>query len=226
MVPTRLVTAFALTLLAAANVTAGVMININPSGSDVLATWSGTLNTAGLSNTGTSSITGYVNPASGWFALTGISSNYQALSPVNFASVTVPGNFGSGTLTNVSSGSGVIGFVPNSIKYIFVPVGYTSGSSLTGSATWNSTTLAGLGLSTGTFVWSWSNFRPSAFTPTDISSGSISGGDLNPAVLPPGDSITMVVSNTDIGGVPEPGTFGLLGIAGLTLAAVARRRAA
>jgi len=38
---------------------------------------------------------------------------------------------------------------------LVLPTGYTSGSALTTSETWNNTTLAGLGLTDGTYTWTW-----------------------------------------------------------------------
>ena len=38
---------------------------------------------------------------------------------------------------------------------VVVPSGYVSGTALSSSATWNSATVASLGVTPGTYVWSW-----------------------------------------------------------------------
>lgn len=39
--------------------------------------------------------------------------------------------------------------------FVFAPAGYVSGSALTSSATWTATSLASLGLTPGTYLWTW-----------------------------------------------------------------------
>jgi len=71
--------------------------------------------------------------------------------------ITEPANFGTGNQTLGSSGTGDffgIGFA-NSTRRLFVPSGYTSGSFISGTTTFNSTTLATLGATPGTYTWSW-----------------------------------------------------------------------
>jgi hypothetical protein len=38
---------------------------------------------------------------------------------------------------------------------VFVPAAYTSGAAISDSSTWNSTTISGLGMTPGTYVWTW-----------------------------------------------------------------------
>ena len=71
--------------------------------------------------------------------------------------ITEPDNFGTGGQTLGSSGTGDffgIGFA-NSTRRLFVPSGYTSGSFISGTTTFNSTTLATLEATPGTYTWSW-----------------------------------------------------------------------
>ena len=75
-----------------------------------------------------------------------------------------------------------------------VPTGYTSGSALSGSATFDSTTLSAMGLTSGTYTASWG-------------SGATA------------DSVTLEVGSA----VPEPATFALL-LLPLTALGLARRR--
>jgi hypothetical protein len=68
-----------------------------------------------------------------------------------------PTNFGTGNQTLGSSGTGdffgVTFGTPN--NQLFIPSGYTSGSFISGTTTFNSTTLATLGATPGTYTWSW-----------------------------------------------------------------------
>jgi hypothetical protein len=64
-------------------------------------------------------------------------------------------NFGSGLFTfDASSGSGPIAGV-NAGFQLDVPSNYTSGSSLSETATWNNATFASLGVTPGTYVYTW-----------------------------------------------------------------------
>jgi hypothetical protein len=74
------------------------------------------------------------------------------------ATFTSPTNFGTGGVTNGNSGTGDffgVGFIPTPGKVLFVPSGYTSGSFISGTTTFNSTTLVALGATPGTYTWSW-----------------------------------------------------------------------
>jgi hypothetical protein len=71
--------------------------------------------------------------------------------------ITEPANFGTGGQTLGDSATGDffgIGFA-NSTRRLFVPSGYTSGSFISGTTTFNSTTLATIGATPGTYTWSW-----------------------------------------------------------------------
>jgi hypothetical protein len=74
-----------------------------------------------------------------------------------------------------------------------VPQGYVSGTALSGSATWNNATFASLGVTPGTYVWSWGNGLPN-------------------------QNFTLIIGGA---GVPDGGStvsllgFGLLGLAAL-----------
>ena len=75
--------------------------------------------------------------------------------PVSFSG---PSSFGSSnSLFLASSGSGdVFGLdIVRAVGALFVPSGYTSGNPLSGSSTYSGVTFASLGVTPGTFVWSW-----------------------------------------------------------------------
>jgi transposase len=65
-----------------------------------------------------------------------------------------PASFGSGGQTLASSGSGDIG-IDDVDNFLLLPSGYSSGASLSSSATWDSTTFSMLGVTPGTYVWMW-----------------------------------------------------------------------
>jgi hypothetical protein len=167
---------------------ASVIIDITQSGSDVVATGSGSIDTSN-----TSALTFLMNIAVG----SGIYSGYDGagelgLGPTSFntdiytGSITGPA-LGSGALIYASSGAGDAFVLDPGDGAIGVPTGYTSGAALSDSATWSGTTLTDLGLTPGTYVYTWG-----------------SGANL--------DSVTVNVE-----AAPEPGSVFLLGIGGVAL---------
>ena len=80
---------------------------------------------------------------------------------------TGPTNFGSGLVTFADTGRGdsvgirinpFDGNVPNGL--LFVPQGYVSGAALSDSMTFNNATFASLGVTPGTYVWTWGTGLP------------------------------------------------------------------
>jgi hypothetical protein len=100
-----------------------------------------------------------------------------------------PLGFGLGGNTAATSGSGNevgIGLGGFSNGVIYVPTGYVSGTPLTSGSTWDNTTISGLGLTPGTYTWTW-------------------GGEVAP------DYLEVVIPAPSA--VPEPSTLTLLGMA-------------
>jgi hypothetical protein len=85
----------------------------------------------------------------------------SSVSTYSGSSFTVhPSSFGGIGSAAVSSTSGsVFGIVQTggitAPREVLVPQGYVSGTVISGSATFNGTTIAGMGLTSGTYVWSW-----------------------------------------------------------------------
>jgi len=143
---------------------ASYILNVNQAGSDVVAMGSGSLNTSGLGNGGSGIISPQVWPsfqsgccfspisliAVGAIGFDSVFNGFIVGSPIMGS-----GNFGSGPQINASAGSGsTVELIANA--YIGVPVGYLSGSGLgTSTATWQSQTLASLGLIPGTYTYTW-----------------------------------------------------------------------
>ena len=171
---------------------ASVVIDIFQSGGNVVAMGGGTIDLNGLSLFDSSASSGapavgpniglvYVGPDDDIDAYTGISG---------------PMSFGTGGVTLGSSGSGDtfgVNAAPSIVNssLLIVPTGYASGTALAGSSIYDGQTLASLGLTPGTYVYTWNS---------------------SPAQ---DDSLTV-----KIGAIPEPSTWAmmLLGFAALGFA--------
>jgi hypothetical protein len=146
---TILTSLVAFSLSHAAN--ASVVVNVVQSGPNVVATGSGTLNTSALSTDGSTAVNAFVSAQTGGILIGSSSPVLQQL----YSAISGPANFGSGGVFNPSSVTGgFLGFNFGS-RVLVVPQGYVSGASLSSSATWNNATLASLGLTTGTYTYTW-----------------------------------------------------------------------
>jgi hypothetical protein len=114
----------------------------------------------------------------------------------DYTGYTGPTNFGSGFITDASSGSGDTVFMagdPGNLT-LAVPAGYISGNPLSASDIYSGQTFSSLGVTPGTYIWSWG---------TGVHA----------------DSFTLIA-------VPDSGsTLGLLVVSSLALFGVSRFRA-
>ncbi|MDH4041808.1 MAG: hypothetical protein OEV88_14230 [Gammaproteobacteria bacterium] len=182
---------------AAAN--AVVTVTIEESGGDVVASFSGSLDTAALSCTalGTGAILDFTSPTD-YAYLLGDAPGVLAVDgcPVTFGTAEPFGGAG----VTPDAGTGAIGVEVSGGNAIYVPSGYTSGAAISGSSTFTGQTIAGLSLTPGTFVFDYG-----------------------------ADSITFVVVDPAAGGgalptaVPATPLWTLLLTAGLFLGIVRRR---
>jgi hypothetical protein len=179
----------ALVALAASQpVQAAYIVDLTQEGADVVASGTGTIDTAGLGF-----FQGSVPEPTALVPREGV----IAIGPLGFTSVdmyvgfTGPDSFGSGALTLPSSGSG--DFVGNDGFHILVPSGYLSGSALSDTSTYDNQTFSSLGVTPGSYVWTWG-----------------SG--------PTADSFTLQIET-----IPEPASLTLLGVALGGLGVVRRR---
>jgi hypothetical protein len=70
--------------------------------------------------------------------------------------ITYPTSFGSGGTTVTSNTGQTFGILPGgSGRLLYVPSGYTSNSVISGTSTYANQTIAGMGLTPGTYTWSW-----------------------------------------------------------------------
>jgi len=160
-----------------------------------VANGSGPINLTGLTFVQTNIVLAGV---SGFFA---IIETGPSPSPVDrYLGFTGPTSFGSGFFMEASAGSGDLVGIRNDIRNGFpgllVPQGYVSGTALLDSMTFNNATFASLGVTPGTYVWSWGNGLPN-------------------------QNFTLTIGGV---GVPDGGTtVSLLGFALLGLAALRRK---
>jgi hypothetical protein len=180
---------------AQAIVIAGAVIDITQVGANVMMTGSGVIDLDGLSLLGSGPLptNGIIWPDAAEI-VTGAAGNVDL-----YTGASGPTSMGSGDETLGDSASGDQFGVGDSTGtfIIFVPANY-DGTFLSGSATFNNTTLAGLGLSPGTYTYTWA-----------------------PSPTAADGSLTVNVS----GVVPEPSTWAMmaLGFAGIGLLAYRKR---
>jgi VPDSG-CTERM motif len=166
-------------------------VTLEQIGSNVLATGSGAFNLAGLTS------------GAGFFTSAQIAPDIALIttgSPLNnffsYFGTTGPTSFGSGAHRFASSGSGDLAGISGVTGFLLVPLGYVSGTTLSSRATWNNETFASLGVTPGTYVWSWGTGLPN-------------------------QNFTLIIEGA---GVPDGGsTVSLLGFASLGLVALRRK---
>ena len=172
---------------------AGIILTATEVGSDVIISGGGTANLSDL----TLNITGTGQPAvvpNIGVVGVGVASpsveGYEALSG--------PGSFGPGGQSLATSGTGDLFGISTDFSSLLmvVPANYVSGTALSGTATFVNASFASLGMTPGTYVWTW-------------------GSGVN------ADSFTLNIGSV----VPEPSSLTLMGIAVLCgLCSQIRRR--
>jgi hypothetical protein len=134
---------------------ADVMIEITQVGQNVVATGTGTIDLTGLTNTGV--IEGDPPGLQGNQAFIKEGSTSPSQSASAYAGVTGPASFGTGTFLTATTGTGDA-FGPEgsfATGFLMVPMGYVSGHSLTATDTYANQTFSSLGLTPGTYTWTW-----------------------------------------------------------------------
>lgn len=135
-----------------------IVMTIAPSGGDVVAAAAGTANitgaqvihTTGLAGPGLwGEFGGFIRigsvPDTGTTLIVGVSSPGIWVSPL-LAQMALA--------TSSSAGAGLVG-ARDSGREVYLPGGYVSGAALNASSTWSGTTIESLGLTPGTYTWSW-----------------------------------------------------------------------
>lgn len=138
---------------------AAYIITINQVGNDVVATGSGSIDTADLTGPNSASWSGMVMPSAG-----GVWVGSQSGTAV-WSGIIGPQSIGPGGRTVASSNSGELTGIFGQPHVLYVPTGYISNSTLSGTSTWSNTTITNLGLTSGTYIWTWgSGADADAFT--------------------------------------------------------------
>jgi hypothetical protein len=129
---------------------AGYTVTLQQVGANVVATGSGPIDLTGLSFSGTvSSFSTQIFPNIG-FIQTGLS----GFSVDKYLGFSGPGSFGSGPDTVANSGSGDLVGISLALG-LYVPQSYVSGTPLSDSATYDNATFSSLGVTPGTYEWTW-----------------------------------------------------------------------
>lgn len=182
---------------------AAYTVTLSQVGNNVVANGSGTLNLADLSLQGTAGGGSYIwatHPS------IGIGPEYivgHAIKEDDYQGPIVgPTNFGTGGAFNANAGSGdLVEMVPPNDIYVYS--GYVSGSQITNSSTWTDTNFTDLGLTPGTYTWTW---------------GSAENAD----------SFTLIIGRSEQNSIPTLSTWALTSLASLmalaALVTLRRRR--
>lgn len=137
---------------------AGFTLTVSQVGPDVVWSGSGSFNLTDLSiNQNLPGVSSGYNAPNGQF-IVGPASNATTYTGSSFT--TFATSFGTPGGAPLSSTSGsIFGIVqtlgPSGPREVLVPEGYISGTVISGSATYNGQTIAGMGLTSGTYLWSW-----------------------------------------------------------------------
>jgi hypothetical protein len=141
-------------------------VTIEQVGGNVVATGSGEIDTTGLISTinGASAFSS-IWPEDASIFLGSSTENYDGY-PVSIPGG--PSSFGSGGLAFASMSSGDVAGIklvaPGTSNYVIFLAQGDSGISLMDSATWDGTTIAGLGLTPGTYEWIYGSLADQTFT--------------------------------------------------------------
>jgi hypothetical protein len=130
-----------------------LLITILESGSDVIISGSGSINTTSLTAFGNTVINGRVQPLNGYCQVGSGSSS--GVDIYQFLSGTGPTSIGTGGFSFANTGSVAKLGIDGINRVIWVPQGYTSGAALSSNSTYNAKSLASMGLTVGTYTWNW-----------------------------------------------------------------------
>ena len=161
--------AFACLLVGSAD--AAYTVTFRQVGADVVATGVGSLDLSAISPADSSGIN-----SSGVQANYGLAVGAGPVAASLYAPISGPTAIGPGTtLFAANSGTGTQAGVASfpSATYVVVDSTFTGGA-LSGSSTWNNTTIAALGLAPGTYTWTW-GAGPALDSFTVIVTGSQTG---------------------------------------------------
>ncbi len=128
---------------------ASFILDVNQVGPDVVGTGSGTIDLSGLTFEATQTLFAELKPQ---FSVAIVGATASA---AFYIAATGPGNFGSGTATGPDTSSGNLVGIGAGGTTVAVPSGYVSGTALSDGFTYDNATYADLGVTPGTYTWSW-----------------------------------------------------------------------
>jgi hypothetical protein len=130
---------------------AAYIVSLQQAGANVVATGSGSIDYSGLTFAGFFKADQARVSANAGTLVIGPTSTTGS---DEYRPTSGPSSFGSGSNLSANIGSGAI--VASGRGFLGVPVGYVSGTPLgTSNDTWTGATFASLGVTPGTFVWTW-----------------------------------------------------------------------
>ena len=126
-------------------------VTITEVGPDVVWSGSGSFNLTALTSAGSNTIGAGFQASQAIWAI-------GPVAPIDQYSGTFsyPTTFGGSGIGVTSSTGSTFGILPGgSGRLLYVPSGYTSNTNISGTSTYANNTIAGMGLSGGTYTWSW-----------------------------------------------------------------------
>jgi hypothetical protein len=165
-------------LLMVAPANAAYVITVTQSGGNVVVSGSGTLNLTALTVATTGSCGGgHMGPSTGQLEV-----GQFMNTPCTEYNISGPASFGGGGYSVPNSGTGLMVGVFES--ELVTDSSYVSGTQTSGTATWNSATFASLGLTPGTYVYTWGSGVNADSLTVQIGTG--------PAPTPAPGSLTLI----------------------------------
>jgi hypothetical protein len=154
--PTPTATSVTPTPTPTSGATGDFIVTVSQQGPDVVWNGSGSFNTTSLISNGTQSLGAGFQASQAIWAIGDPTPPGPTLD-IYSGVTTFPTSFGTGGPSGTPSGFGDnFGILPNGTnRNLLVPTGYTSGSFISGTTTYAGATIAGMGLSGGTYTWSW-----------------------------------------------------------------------
>ena len=195
LLPLTLFGIAAITSLLSVQPAQAYMVTLEQVGSNVVATGTGAINLTGLNfvESLTTFVSNGVTAASASIATgpSGVTLNIN-----RYTGFTGPTSFGSGAGTPANPGSGDYVAIAGFVGLLVLPQGYVSNAALSDSMTFNNATFASLGVTPGTYTWTWGTGLPN-------------------------QNFTLIIGRA---GVPDGGsTVSLLGFALFGVAALRRK---
>jgi hypothetical protein len=166
--------ALALALFAAGVARADFIVTMTQVGSNVVATRSGALDVSDLPYAGPEVSIAFLIPDMAFINLGPTVAGDDV-----YLRIVGPASFGTGSAILESSGSGDAVGIAGALNELSVPAGYTSGSPLSATTTYDHATFSSLGVTPGTYKWTWGSApnekfildvvpEPSSFLPVTV----------------------------------------------------------